>query len=365
MTRPVDIGQIVALLNDRLEALVARLLPKGRREGAEWVEARRNAGGLGDSLKVHLGPSRRGIWQHFAAGVGGDALELVCYLQTGGDKRAAIAWSRAFLGIDGADAGVLRHDARRAAAATARRQAADAEDSARNRGAAYRVYLEAEPSLAGTPAARYLAGRGIDLARLGRQPAALRYHPHCWCVEVQDYLPAMVAAIAGDSGFAGVHRTYLAAGAGGAVGKADLKAPKKTLGRWKGGSIRLWRGASGKGLRHAPGGDVVVISEGIEDGLTAALHRPDFRVLAAVSVGNMANIVLPKAIGTVFIAAQNDAADSQAANALQNALHHFHAEGFDVMRITPPGGAHDLNELEQISGPPAGKLHDVNELETT
>jgi len=347
MTGPLSIPQIVELLNGRLEALCAELLPKGKREGAEWVEARRGAGGLGDSLKIHLGPARRGVWKHFAAGVGGDALELVRYLQTGGDKAAAIQWSRAWLGLDGADPARLDRARRRAAAATAERKALDREDSARMRGAAHRLWLEAEPGIAGTPADAYLRGRGIDLARLGRQPAALRYHSRCWCAESDSYRPAMVAAIAGPKGFAAAHRTYLEILPGGAVGKAGLKAAKKTLGRWRGGTIRLWRGASGKGLRQAPDGDVVVLTEGIEDGLTAALHRPDFRVMAAVSVGNMANIDLPPAIGTVFLAGQRDAPGSQARHAFENALHHFAEAGFDTMRMRPPQGAHDLNEAEQ------------------
>lgn len=44
---------------------------------------------------------------------------------------------------------------------------------------------------------RYLAGRGIDLARLPRLPGSLRCHPGLWHAKSGRYWPAMVAAIGG------------------------------------------------------------------------------------------------------------------------------------------------------------------------
>jgi hypothetical protein len=61
-----------------------------------------------------------------------------------------------------------------------------------------------------------------------------------------------------------VHRTWLMPDGS---GKAPLRDPKMTLGRYAGGAIRLWRGASGKALKDAPTGDSIVITEGIEEAL--------------------------------------------------------------------------------------------------
>ena len=53
----------------------------------------------------------------------------------------------------------------------------------------------------GDPVWRYLAGRGIDLARLAKVPHALRYHPELYCAEAAgplmtavERLPTVVAS---------------------------------------------------------------------------------------------------------------------------------------------------------------------------
>ncbi len=61
-----------------------------------------------------------------------------------------------------------------------------------------------------------------------------------------------------------------------------------TLGRSRGGAVNLWRGASGMPIKPAPEGESVHLTEGIEDGLTVAISAPVVRVLAAVSLANMA-----------------------------------------------------------------------------
>ncbi|HYN38101.1 MAG TPA: hypothetical protein VES39_02500, partial [Rhodospirillales bacterium] len=112
------------------------------------------------------------------------------------------------------------------------------------------IWLGAQPSLRDTPAAAYLAGRGIDLASLGRQPRSLRYHSAV--VTDGRPWPAMVACIIATTGgergrIIGVHRTFLArsGGMGGdaeAWAKAPLERPKRILGSLLGGIIPLWRG---------------------------------------------------------------------------------------------------------------------------
>ena len=53
---------------------------------------------------------------------------------------------------------------------------------------------------------------------------------------------------------------------------------------------------------------MVMVAEGIEDALIAALAQPDLCTITAVSVANMAKIRLPAAIGTVLVIADNAAA---------------------------------------------------------
>jgi hypothetical protein len=210
-----------------------------------------------------------------------------------------------------------------------------------------RIFLAAAPKLAGTPVDLYFQGRGIDLAQLGRQPRSLRFHPALWNAESRRPWPAMVAAVTDDSGaMTAVHRTWLAQDEAGHWGKAPLQVAKASLGQVAGGTIRLWRGESGKSLAAAPSGETVVIAEGIETALSVAIACPELRVIASVSLGNMGRINLPLAIATVVIAADNDPPGSPADNALKAAAARFVAMGKTVRIARSPVGS-DMNDCLQ------------------
>ena len=329
MSGPVDIGAIAGMLQERAESLARALLPQGHREGNDWVEARTSQGGLGDSLKVCIAGNKRGVWKHFAANVAGDMLDLVAYIHYGGAKGPAVAWSRNWLGLN--DAAGPATIARPVDPKPAR---GDRDTSEKDRrAAAFRLWLEAEPQLAGTPAADYLLGRGIDLGKLGRQPRALRYHP-ALPHKAGGKWPALLAAISGNEGKTlGVHRTYLDVQDDGRVIKAPLADAKMTLGRYRGGSIRIWRGERvdsrtgelkpGRPLAQADPESSVLITEGIEDALTLAVEYRSRRILCAVSLSNMASLWLPGMISEIVIVADNDAEGSPAADALEKAIAHF------------------------------------------
>ena len=333
MTQP-DAGELARLLAGNVASLVRELLPAGHREASEWVHPSLS-GTSKRSLSVRLAGIKAGVWADFSSGEAGDALDLVAFVQFRGDKSAAIAWARAWLGLgDGpAPAGQRRTLALPAAPAEI-----DAETAAK-RAAAQRVFLGAQVAIAGTPAAGYLAQRGIDLAELGRQPRSLRFHPALQNRESDRAWPAMVAAVTDCAGcMVAVHRTWLQQDESGHWVKARLRNPKMSLGMLAGGSIRIWRGASGKPLARAAAGEAVLIAEGIEDALSCALLCPELRILSAVSLSNMARVTLPPAIATVILAADNDGANEAAARALQRAIDRFAGEGRTVRVARSPVG---------------------------
>ncbi len=332
-----DIREIVAGLAARAPALCRDLFPAGRREGAEF-RIGNLAGEPGRSMAIHLGGDRAGIWSDFASGDKGDALDLVALAVCRGDKSEALRWARAWLGIDGAPA-----PARRAPPPPPSTQSPEADTGRRK--AAFRLWLECDRRLAGTPVERYLAGRGLDIKQLGRQPGALRYHPRLPHGPTGQSFPAMVAAITGpDGSLFGVHRTYLAAAAGGRVGKAPVQDPKMTLGAYRGGCIRLWRGKDRKPLDAAPDGSAVTVTEGIEDGLTVALACPERRVLVAVSLANMGALWLPPSVMTVTVAVDNDGGNEAARRGLDRSIRHFQSGGRRVFLVRSPVGK-DLNDF--------------------
>lgn len=343
-TQRDDVKVIARLLAGRILDLVQQLLPHGREERGEWVALNPTRGDRKPgSFRIHLHGSRAGVWADFATDDAGDALNLVAYLRYAGNLRDAIAWSRAWLGLE---TGPVPDAVRRAIPAPVDDVVRTAEEKAR-RDAARKIWLAGAAALRGTPADYYLAGRGINLARLGRQPRALRFHPELWNKESQARWPALVAAVSNDAGeHTATHRTWLARRAGG-WGKAPLADAKMSLGTVAGSCIRLWRGASGKPLKDAPVGDRVAIGEGIETALSVAIAVPEFRVLCAVSLSNMANIALPPAIGVVVLCADNDPGNVRAGELLQRAARRYQGEGRDVRIAMPDVPGADWNDILQ------------------
>ena len=95
MSAARDISRMLAA---RINQVVDDLLPAGHREGHEW-RAGSVAGEPGHSLGVQLVGNKAGVWADFAAGISGDALDLVRHC-LGLEMSDAINWSRRWLGLD-------------------------------------------------------------------------------------------------------------------------------------------------------------------------------------------------------------------------------------------------------------------------
>lgn len=242
----------------------------------------------------------KALYKCFSCGAAGDVIDYVRE-RKGLDFMGALRMLEADAGIDFRDAR-QRAEFDRAREKRAREQL---DDERRRRANAFNFWLNAAAGK-GTPAERYLRGRGIDFDRLGHWPGAIRYRHDAWCAEVQQKLPCMATAIYSlDGQFLACHRTYLAYGPGG-WSKAALNTPKKVLGDFYGGAIPLWKGDSRAALRVMPAGQLVAMSEGIEDGLSAAIGEPKLRVLAAVSLDNIGNVLLPPQAGDLILLCQRD-----------------------------------------------------------
>lgn len=331
----------LAELRDRtpLADLIGRTVPL-RRQGRFWKGLCPFHGERNPSFAVY-----RNGFHCFGCGVHGDAVGWL--MRAGGmsflDAVRTLAAEAGMEMPDGsAPHGVARPEMLRPAAPRSDIEADD-EDAHRRGNAALALFLRACPSLAGTPAAAYLLARGIDLAALGRQPRALRFHPSLYNRESGRSWPALLAAVSDGAGaHTATHRTWLARDAAGVWRKAPLREPKMSLGRVRGGSIRLWRGGSRRPLAEAPPDEPVVIAEGIETALSVAAACPHLRVLAAVSLGNIGAVWLPEQVRTVIIAADNDMG-SAAQRELQRAVNLHLAAGREVRLARSPVGK-DFND---------------------
>jgi len=353
------VEEIVDMMRGRMRDLVQAWGLQGRYDGNDFVclnplRADRKAG----SFRVCVRGSHQGLVRDFAGGQNWSPLSFTADLMFGGDNAQALRWARAFLGLDGADPDSFQ----RTQAAVRQREAApppDEEAEAKRR-AAHAIWLEARADVAGTPVERYLRGRAIDLRRLMFPVRSLRFHPGLRNAESGRDWPAMVAAIVGADGqFLSVHRTWLEVRPDGTVRKAPLEHPKKTLGRYAGGTIRLWRGHTtdkqtgevrqGRKLSDPKLDGWCDITEGLEDGLSVALACPDARVLVGVALASMAAIRLPPGIEGVNLWQQNDPPGSPAEKAFGRVVENFHQQGKRVRLCRPPAGFKDANEALQAA----------------
>lgn len=325
------------------------------------------------SFCVTLTGPDAGRWVDFATHPrGGDILDLIG-LSLSLEPVDAIREARAFLGLDTESPELRRAREAAAAKARARREADELAEKARiikRQKAAQGLWLSAQERIAGTPVEAYLRGRGIDLARLGWQPRAIRYHPECLYFREEEVVdpesgeittrrlpplkvPAMVTAIVRGSTHVGTHRTYLGIDpATGRWAKARLPDAKKVLGDMMGGSIRLGngtgpRGGRGPSLSQCPPGTRVYVAEGIETALSALMLRPGVRMLAAVSLANMGEIDLPEAVTEVVLIPDGDEG-AQAQEAFARAVAR-HAERGRLVRVLPPVAGQDFNDRLQAA----------------
>jgi DNA primase len=200
------------------------------------------------------------------------------------------------------------------------------EDKAEKRAAALAIWRSAGP-IEGTPAEAYLRGRGIHI----KLPASLRFARLSY--GRGERLPCLVALVADTHDkVSGIQRTFVKEDGS---GKADVPAAKLSLGRIAGAAIRL-----------APVAADLVVTGGLEDGLTLQ-QELGRAVWCATGEGNVANLDLPASVQSVTIGADND--ESGEAHA-RRAAEAFTNQGRAVRIIRPLSGFKDFSaELQGIA----------------
>lgn len=170
-------------------------------------------------------------------------------------------------------------------------------------------------AVAGTPAEAYLRRRGITMDL----PSCLRFSRIRYGSRGVLH-PALICAITGPSGdLVGIQRTYLTDDGG----KAAFEKVKLSLGRVRGGAIHL-----------GPPSDTLIVTEGLEDGLTLmqALTRS---VWVAAGTSMLPAMMFPKTVREIVIGADGDAPGEAAARKAAAAFAAI-GQAVRIMRPTPP-----------------------------
>ena len=201
---------------------------------------------------------------------------------------------------------------------------------------ARRLFRAGQP-IAGTPAAAYLARRGL----IGISATVLRYHPACFYKASDnaptESWPALLAAITDPRGtITGVHRTWLDRSG---LGKAPVAEPRKSMGHQIGNGARFSGLAAG----------LMLAGEGLENVLSVRVTLPRVPAVAGLSAHHLAVLELPPGVKRLYIARDGDAEGTRAADTLRERaekagipevcdLYPFHDDfNTDLLRLGPDG----------------------------
>lgn len=304
---PVDTGALKAACQSRLLELLHRLYPN------RPITPCNNGFRVGNKGSLHV-YADGGFYDH-ETGSKGDIIELVAHtLQT--VFNGAVVFCTSFLGTPPCH--VFQNNPHRF-----RTKRSDAKE----RIAKAKVMWGEGGEIVGTLAETYLRLRGITISL----PTTLRFHHALWNHTTQAKHPALLACVQSpDGSFCGVHVVYLDSTGKKITGEGVRS--KISYGYITGGAARLGAVA-----------DLLMLCEGIEDGLSLLVAQPDACIWATCGTSGMINVVLPDSVSEVVIAMDNDAdgAGQKAANTLATRLK---KEG-RVARIATPAPYKDFNEL--------------------
>jgi hypothetical protein len=321
------------MLADRAEHFCRDFLPGGVKDSGRW-RCGDVYGNRGQSVSILLTGPKQGKWRDFAAGEGGDMIDLLAKNQNT-DKSGAYKAACSWLGISEETwkPSERRHsEARLKAKHDARERQSAKEDREKARYA--REIFQAARRADGTMVEAYLRCRGITIP----VPAALRLYPllahvpTSKALEKNFTLPCMVGAMWAPTNeperpfeITALHRTWLTLADHGGTGTAErlqfdhrvmeigadakVERYKFTAPGQKRDTGKMVRGrATGAFIPLTPGPtrSVLALTEGIENGLSVAQVNPTWSAWAAYSVSNFANLVIPQSVRRLVLCADND-----------------------------------------------------------
>lgn len=310
-------SDIARRLAREAEAVCRYYLSNGRRQGRYWIVG--NVDNTpGRSLYVRLtgpasGPGAAGKWTDAAEGTHGDLLDLIMANLRLASLADALDEARHFLSLPRPDPPV--------------RQVLPPAPTGSPE-AARRLWAMGRP-IPGTLAEQYLAARGIvGVDAIG----ALRFHPRCyyWREDRRDSepetWPALLAKVTDAEGaLTGLHRTWLDPAT---AGKAPVDPPRKAMGLLLGHGVRIGEAA-----------DLLAVGEGLETMLALRMAMPELPVVAALSAGHLAALILPPGVRRLYIAVDSDATGRDAADRLAERAA---ADWIEAIRLT--SRLEDVNE---------------------
>ena len=301
-----------------------------KRHGRELVGPCPACGGI-DRFAVHISKQ---LWNCRGCGKGGDVIALVQHVD----------------GVDFPEAIETLAGRRPRGNVTAAREHARARDrinreekareDARKTSDAVRWWNEGT-CIWDTPAQAYLASRECAGMFPVDRDAVFRWHPACPFGGAQTpCLIALYRNVITDEP-QGIHRTPLTIDGKRPIGPDGEKIKRQSYGPTASAAIKLWPSSSVTNR--------LVVGEGIETTLSAALHIPHRgRALtpawACISAGNIGNLPVLEGVETLVVLVDNDPSGTGQREAAKCA-ERWQLAGREVFRLIPKVSGFDFNDI--------------------
>lgn len=362
-----------------LDDIVPELFGSGRKSSIRyqdrWAVVNKWRGGAEiDQMSVWRRGGRRGAFKDYGGVAKGDAIDLVAYGLFGDvtdeTRLQAVAWAEDRFGIrnmspaERAALDAADDRRRKQVAATEQKKQAGDRDRAR------KFHFSCEAQILGTPVEIYLNSRGIRLEEVPHLAPTLRYHPDCeyWMGAQRDgeghkigtspRFPAMVAMMVTSDGHLGAnHYTFLEPDGSSKLATRirgyldDAGKPKSAKLMFPASSgmiIPLTYGPHGLRARDAAAAgksDWWGFTEGIEDGLSAAMADDRLRMHAAGSLAHLMGIPDHPACKGYLIFKDNDWGKPQAQAQFDQAIVRLRSFGKPVAELAVPASwGKDVND---------------------
>lgn len=278
------------------------------------------------SLRVETAGDKAGLWNDFAAGEGGDIIDLIKY-KTGNNFPDSVALARSITG-DGPKARVDFSYAQPAPVVIDNSSRIDKAQSIFNSGIVVK----------GTPGEKYLhEHRKIPLNTIERSSSEIRYIPDFRFDGKSNRKFSAVAFAAKNAkgDINGVQVVLIDAKTGGKLPGQS----KYSFGVMKGSSLCLGK----------QGGDIY-IAEGPETALSIFAAKPDADVRACFSAENIKNAFIPLSASSAVICADNDGSGAPSEKAITKAVESIKGHGVSVSVAMPAEKGQDFNDVIKKGG---------------
>lgn len=353
---------------DNIDELVPELFGGARTQTAKYrnrwavLNKWRSGADIGQ-MSVWRDGGRTGVFKDYAGDVAGDAIDFVAYgldgIVSGDSRMHAVEWLEHRYGIRNKPPAEREAMAREADKRREARDAAAAADLKTRRDRARKFFYGSAPELAGTPPARYLGEiRGTPIEDIPNLSAALRYRADCsyWLEPSKPQFPALISCMVDVDGHIGAnHYTFVEPD-----GSAKLetrrrgylnddgkpKSSKLMFPETSGLFVPVTYGPSGvKHYQAEPGSDFVGLSEGIEDGASAALVERQLRMHAVGSLSGLLSVPDLACARGYLVFRDNDWAKPQAVALFDRAIARLRSFGKPVeVTSVPADWGKDVND---------------------